>query len=65
MMESLLLALAARAHQLQRERVQPHAHTAEQELFNRIRQEGLAVVAADVGLESHELLIRLLRRTLE
>ena len=61
-----LLVLAARAHQQQRRHVHrhTHAHAAEEELFDRIWLEGLAIVAADVGLDPHELLVGLLRRTL-
>ena len=40
-------------------------HAAEDETFDRIRQEGLAIVAANVGLDPHELLVRLLRRMLD
>ena len=40
-------------------------HAAEEEMFDRIRQEGLAMVAANLGLDPHELLVRLLRRMLD
>ena len=40
-------------------------HAAEEDMFDRIRQEGLAIVAANVGLDPHELLLRLLRRMLD
>ena len=65
MRESLLLVLAARARQLQRRPVHSQAHDAEEELLDRIRHEGLAIVAADVELDPHELLVSLLRRALD
>ena len=63
MRELLLLGVAARARRPLHRRVQRNA--AEEELFERIREEGLAVVAADAEMNPHDLLIQLLRRALD